>query len=129
MIIGTQEFEHTFCDIKLTASNCSLTYSEIQRKETLLNQAIDELNLKYSKFAKLNSNFEIAKMFIPATALSCVLDQEVVNLINENPQTQRMEILGMTSTCNPYGFVQLFINLIVVYLVICGLFWFYDKKK
>ena len=129
MIIGTQEFEKTFCDIQLTSSNCSFTSSQIYQKEAILNQTVDQLNAKYNQFSKLNTNFDLANKLIPATALSCMLDKDVVSLIDGNSQTQNLNVLGMTATCESTGFASLAINMVIVYLVICAVFWLYDKKK
>jgi hypothetical protein len=129
MIIGTQEFENTFCNIKLNAENCYLSSFQLFQNEASLNQTVDQLNSKYNQFSNLNSNFDLAKTFIPASAMSCILNKDTVSLITQTSQTHGMEILGMTSTCNVSGIGYLAVNLIIVYLVICCFFWLYDKKK
>lgn len=127
MIIGTHEFEHTFCDIKLTAANCSLNQPEIYQKEVVLNQTVNQLNVKYNQFSNLNSVSALAKMLMPSGALSCMLDRDVLAL-KINVQKQDVSFLGMT-TCDSSGMLQFIMNLVIVYLVICCLFWFYDKRK
>jgi len=127
MIIGTQEFEKTFCDIKMTATNCKLNYTEIQRREAISNQSVGQLNSKYSQFSDLDSNFALAKGFIPASALSCMLDTNVVTL-KLNMQEQNASFLEMKS-CDSSGVMWLIANLLIVYVVICTVFWFYDNKR
>jgi hypothetical protein len=129
MIIGTQDFENTFCNIKLNAENCSISSSQLYQNEASLNQTVDQLNSKYNKFYNLNSNFDLAKTFIPTSAMSCILNKDVVSLINQSTQIYNTDILGMTSMCSPSGLLYLAANLIIVYLVICCFFWLYDKKK
>lgn len=128
MIIGTHEFENTFCDIKLTAANCNLNTSQIYSTEATLNQTIDNLNTKYSQFSDLNVNFEVAEKIIPSGALSCLLNQNVVNLMNNNAPSQNFNILAMTSSCNSQDIFVFIINFVVIYVLICGFFWVYDKR-
>lgn len=128
MVIGTNDFQQTFCSIRLTAENCSLTDTEIFQNEATLNQTIDRLNEKYSQFANLNKNIQVANTFLPADALSCVLDKDVVNLINQNSFSTN-NFLGITGACNSEGIIRFAANLVIVYFAVSIFFWFYDKRK
>ncbi|MBS3054907.1 MAG: hypothetical protein J4452_00235 [Candidatus Aenigmarchaeota archaeon] len=129
MIIGTNEFQQAFCDIKLTAANCYLNANEIYNKESQLNQTVDELNAKYDRFSKFNSNFDYARMFIPSGAMACILDNDVSSLVVQNSVSTNLNILGMTNSCNSADVGMLVLNLVLLYLIICVVFWFFDKKK
>lgn len=129
MVIGTNEFQTTFCNIQLTASNCSLTNAKIYQKETQLSQQVNALNQKYNIFAKLNPTFDLAKTFFPSGAMSCILDRDVTSLMNQNPLMQNTNILGVSPTCDSNSVLILFLNLLIIYILICCAVWLYDNKR
>jgi hypothetical protein len=129
MIIATNEFQNTFCDIKSTAVNCSMPTSQIYAKEAELNQTVDNLNLKYARFINLKPNFDLARTFIPTGVVSCMLNQDTIALLNGYQPTQNVNILGMTPGCDNNSLLTFLLNLVILYLIICVVFWFYDKKR